>query len=173
MACPSVSSLLPPLLACPETSKDNPWHVAQGFFSDDGLYHISSSSAFKVESLEFYPNREAYPNCYFRFLVDSVAGNRIPKEMVLLPSGEAATILATLAKSSGFSQVSVGSMGSTELLFESSADLKAPFFAKAVKAVLKMFVAVVRKKKYKKIRQHLDKPPSSHGSSIKPATQAV
>ena len=49
-------------------------------------------------------------------------------------------ILASLAGSSGFSQVSLGSMGSTELLFESSADLKAPFFVKAAKAVFKMFV---------------------------------
>ena len=77
MARPSVSSL-PPLSACPETSKANPWRVAEGFFSDDGLYHISSSSAFKVESLEFYPNHEAYPNCYFRFSADSVAGEPHP-----------------------------------------------------------------------------------------------
>ena len=105
MARPSASSLLPPLSACPETTKDNPWHVTEGYFSEDGLYHISSSSAFKVECLEFYPNREAYSHCYFRFSADSVAGNRIPKETVLLTSGEAATILASLARSSGFSQV--------------------------------------------------------------------
>ena len=133
MARPSASSLLPPLSACPETTKDNPWRVTEGYFSEDGLYHISSSSAFKVECLEFYPNREAYPHCYFRFSADSVAGNRIPKETVLLPSGEAATILASLARSSGFSQVSVGSMGSTELLFESATDLKAPFLRRLLR----------------------------------------
>ena len=101
--------------------------------------YISSTTTFKVESLEFYPNWEACPKCYFRFSADSVAGNRIPKETILLPSGKAASILATLARSSGFSQVSVGSMGSTDLLLEFPADLKAPFFAKEVEAVLKMF----------------------------------
>ena len=64
MACPSTSSLLPPLSTCPETSKDNPWRVADGFFSEDELYHISSTTALKVESLEFYLNREACPNFY-------------------------------------------------------------------------------------------------------------
>ena len=56
MANPSSSSLLPPLSSCPETTKDNPWKPAEGFFSDDGLSHISFSTAFKVESLEFFPN---------------------------------------------------------------------------------------------------------------------
>ena len=69
-----------------------------------------------------------------------MAGTRIPKETVLLPSGEAATILASLARSSGFSQISVDSMGSTELVFESPADAKLPFFVRAVKEVYKMFL---------------------------------
>ena len=137
---PSPSSLLPPLSSCPETTKDNPWKPAEGFFSDDGLYHISFSTAFKVESLQFFPNRESYPNCYFRFSSDSMAGTRIPKETVLLPSGEVATILASLARSSGFSQKSMGSMGSIELVFESPTDAKLPFLVKAVKEVYKMFV---------------------------------
>ena len=38
---------------------DNPRKPDEGFFSDDGLYHISSTTAFKVELLEFFPNRES------------------------------------------------------------------------------------------------------------------
>ena len=70
-----------------------------------------------------FPGQDVFPNCFYRFTMESIACNQIPKEEVLLPSREASTILATLARSHNFTQVPVGSIGSTELLFETPPDV--------------------------------------------------
>ena len=129
---------LPAADSLPPTAADNPWRVAGGTIQD-GLYHITDTSAFKVEKIEFFPSKEAFPACYFRFRTEMLSGNKIPAETVILPLTEASSMISSFVRTQGFKQLETGAMNCGELIFEPPKDVKAPFFAKSLKAVLKSF----------------------------------
>ena len=131
------SSDMPSRADCPPSTADNPWRQVIGFICD-GRLHLSDTQSFKLEMIEFFPNREAFPNCFYRFIPGQLS-DRIPVETVILPQAETAAILGKHARTREFKQLDSGLMGGSELVFVPPKTMKTPFFVKALKAVLKSY----------------------------------
>ena len=112
-----------PLESRPPMSSDNPWRPVLGSIVD-GTLHLDGKISFKLERLDFFPSRDAFPNCYYRLNIAVCSGNRIPAETVILPQTEVSSILVEQARGLGFKQLEKGFMESGQLVFSTPSMLK-------------------------------------------------
>ena len=114
-----------PIESCPPTSSNNPWRPVKGSIVE-GTLILHDKETFKIECLEFFPCREAFPNCYYRLNAATHTGTRIPAETVILPQAEASSVLAEQARALGFKQLDKGFLESGQLVFSARPALKCP-----------------------------------------------
>ena len=60
--------------------------------------------------IEFFPNREAFPNCFYMFIPGQLSDG-IPVETIVLPQAETAAIVGKHARVREFKQLDSGVMG--------------------------------------------------------------
>ena len=136
---PATTARLPSTSSLPSEEAHNPWRPCTPMFMKDDHIWFSQDSCYAFDRVEFYPDRQNFPNCYVRFKAGSFASLKVPQETVLYPLGEATAVLAKLATAVGCKQADVGAMGSSDPVFILNDTCVPPFFGKVLKAVLKSF----------------------------------
>ena len=126
-------------LALPPWTPDNPWRPCAGLPLNEGYMFLSGAlGARPLHELEFFPNREAYPNCYVRLTPDAaIRTDVVPKEVVLYDHKEAQSQLVSILSLENCVNTQQTAFGGRQVIFRTPKEMVLPFATKSLTANLR------------------------------------
>ena len=128
-------------LEFPDWTAKNPWrHALRMPFREDKIFIGEGMGTRLFSELEFFPSREAFPDCFIRLKDESsIRDDNIPKETIILDFQKAQDFVVSISKALSFSNSGQTAFDKRKATFVASEGQAFPFASKALMACLKAF----------------------------------